>query len=97
MTDGTMHDPKIVSPGLRVLWPLVRRTFERSTSGSAAAAALPSIEAATGTHPNGTVIGRHGKPVTPTRTATDPHVQQAVRRLSERHAPLGRIPDGVSN
>lgn len=97
MTDGTLHDPKIVSPALRVLWPLVRRTFERSTSGSAATAALPSIEAATGTHPNGTVIGRHGTPVTPTRTATDPRVQQAVRRLSERHAPLRRVPDGLSN
>lgn len=31
MTNGTMTSPRIVSPGLRLLWPLVRRTFERST------------------------------------------------------------------
>jgi NAD(P)-dependent dehydrogenase (short-subunit alcohol dehydrogenase family) len=42
MTNGTMRDPKIVSPGLRMLWPLVRRKFERSTLGPASVAAKPS-------------------------------------------------------
>ncbi|MCR3754251.1 SDR family NAD(P)-dependent oxidoreductase [Lentzea californiensis] len=98
MTDGTLRTPKIVSPGLRLLWPLVRRTFERATSGPASAAARPSILAATDhTLASGTVIGRHVTPVRPNRTAADPRVQQAVRRLSERHAPLVRVPDGVSN
>ncbi|MFD4668303.1 SDR family NAD(P)-dependent oxidoreductase [Lentzea sp. NPDC058450] len=97
MTDGTMRTPKIVSPGLRVLWPLVRRTFEKSTSGPADVAARSSIIAATGEHPSGTVVGRHAVPVKPSKVAADPKVQAAVRRLSERHAPLGRVPDGVSN
>lgn len=98
MTDGTMRTPKIVSPGLRLLWPLVRRTFERATSGPAEVAARPSILAATDeTLPSGTVVGRRAAPVKPIRAATDPRVQQAVRRLSERHAPLVRVPDGVSN
>ncbi|MDX3659376.1 SDR family NAD(P)-dependent oxidoreductase [Streptomyces sp. ID05-26A] len=97
MTDGTLRTPKIVSPPLRLLWPLVRRTFERSTSGPAALAARSSIIAATDpTLASGTVIGRKHKPVTPHRTATDPRVQQAVRRLSERHAPLRHVPDGIS-
>ncbi|SFR27703.1 NAD(P)-dependent dehydrogenase, short-chain alcohol dehydrogenase family [Lentzea waywayandensis] len=98
MTDGTMRTPKIVSPGLRLLWPLVRRTFERATSGPASVAARPSIMAATDeTLTSGTVIGRHATAVSPNRAATDPRVQQAVRRLSERHAPLIHVPDGVSN
>lgn len=98
MTDGTLRTPKIVSPGLRLLWPLVRRTFERATSGPASAAARPSILAATDhTLASGTVISRHVTPIRPNRTAADPRVQQAVRRLSERHAPLVRVPDGVSN
>jgi len=98
MTDGTMRTSKIVSPGLRLLWPLVRRAFERATSGPASVAARPSILAATDTTlASGTVIGRHAKPVSPNRAATDPRVQQAVRGLSERHAPLIRVPDGVSN
>ncbi|WP_330275683.1 SDR family NAD(P)-dependent oxidoreductase [Lentzea sp. NBC_00516] len=98
MTDGTMRTSKIVSPGLRLLWPLVRRTFERATSGPVSAAARPSILAATDTTlASGTVIGRRAVPVSPNRTATDPRVQQAVRRLSERHAPLVHVPDGVSN
>lgn len=91
MTDGTMSDPKIVSPGLRLLWPLVRRRFERSTSGPASVAARPSIVAATDdglTGRTGIVIGAHAKPVTPFRAATDPRIAEAVRRLSERHAPL---------
>ncbi|MEU3645010.1 SDR family NAD(P)-dependent oxidoreductase [Lentzea sp. NPDC034063] len=98
MTDGTLRTPKIVSPGLRLLWPLVRRTFERATSGPASVAARPSILAATDTTlASGTVIGRRATPVTPHRAAMDPRVQQAVRRLSERHAPLVHVPDGVSN
>lgn len=97
MTDGTLRTPKIVSPPLRLLWPLVRRTFERSTSGPAADAARSSITAATDpTLTTGTVIGRHNKPAKPHRTATDPRIQQSVRRLSERHAPLRPVPDGVS-
>lgn len=96
MTDGTMRSPKIVSPGLRLLWPLVRRKFEKSTSGPADVAARPSIVAATGNHPSGTVVGPHAAPVKPAKVATDPKVQQAIRRLSETHAPLGRVPDGVS-
>ncbi len=47
MTDGTMRSPTIVSPPLRLLWPLVRRTFERSTSGPASTAARSSLFAAT--------------------------------------------------
>ncbi|MFJ5991623.1 SDR family NAD(P)-dependent oxidoreductase [Lentzea sp. NPDC092896] len=98
MTDGTLRTPKIVSPGLRLLWPLVRRTFERATSGPASVAARPSILAATDTTlASGTVIGRRATPVSPNRAATDPRVQQAVRKLSERHAPLVHVPDGVSN
>ncbi|MFD7631093.1 SDR family NAD(P)-dependent oxidoreductase [Streptomyces sp. NPDC059851] len=91
MTNGTMADPKIVSPALRLLWPLVRRTFERSTSGPASAAAKPSIAAATDdalTRRTGIVIGARAHPVAPYRAATDPRVAEAVRRLSERHAPL---------
>ncbi|MCX4546074.1 SDR family NAD(P)-dependent oxidoreductase [Streptomyces sp. NBC_01565] len=96
MTDGTLTDPKIVSPALRVLWPLVRRKFERSTSGPASVAARPSIVAATDealTGRTGIVIGAEATPVAPFRAATDPRVAAAVRRLSERHAPL---PDGLS-
>ncbi|MFB6613318.1 SDR family NAD(P)-dependent oxidoreductase [Streptomyces sp. NPDC085524] len=91
MTNGTMTDPRIVSPALRLLWPLVRRTFERSTSGPASTAARPSITAATDaalTGRTGILIGAQARPVTPSRAATDPRVAAAVRRLSERHAPL---------
>ncbi|MEV8098340.1 SDR family NAD(P)-dependent oxidoreductase [Kitasatospora sp. NPDC085879] len=91
MTNGTMADPRIVSPALRLLWPLVRRRFERSTSGPASVAARPSITAATGgalTGRTGIVIGAQGHPVAPFRAATDPRLVEAVRRLSERHAPL---------
>ncbi|MEU2548517.1 SDR family NAD(P)-dependent oxidoreductase [Streptomyces roseolus] len=91
MTRGTMTDPKIVSPALRLLWPLVRRTFERSTSGPASAAARPSVVAATDetlTGRTGIVIGARAQPVAPHRAATDPCVAAAVRRLSERHAPI---------
>ncbi|MFF7712780.1 SDR family NAD(P)-dependent oxidoreductase [Streptomyces sp. NPDC007988] len=91
MTNGTLSDPKIVSPALRLLWPLVRRTFERSTSGPASLAARPSIVAATDDAlegRTGIVIGPQAHPVTPLRAATDPRVAEDVRRLSERHAPL---------
>ncbi|MEV4016800.1 SDR family NAD(P)-dependent oxidoreductase [Nonomuraea angiospora] len=90
MTNGTMRDPRIVSPGLRLLWPLVRRRFERSTSGPAAAAARSSILAATDVSlagRTGLLIGPQGHPVTPSRGATDPRTVQAVRRLSEGLAP----------
>ncbi|MGW1916886.1 SDR family NAD(P)-dependent oxidoreductase [Streptomyces sp. NPDC002076] len=91
MTNGTMRDPKIVSPGLRLLWPLVRRRFERSTSGPASQAAKPSIFAATDgslAGRTGVVIGPQAHPVTPFRPAQDPRIAEAVRRLSERLAPL---------
>ncbi|MDT0466618.1 SDR family NAD(P)-dependent oxidoreductase [Streptomyces gibsoniae] len=91
MTNGTMSDPKIVSPGLRLLWPLVRRKFERSTSGPASVAAKPSIFAANDgslTGRTGVVIGPQAHPVAPFRPATDPRIAEAVRRLSERLAPL---------
>lgn len=90
MTDGTLTDPRIVSPPLRLLWPLVRRKFERSTSGPASAAARPSIVAATDpalTGRTGVVIGPRARPVEPLRAATDRRLVQAVRRLSEAHAP----------
>ncbi|SBU93213.1 short chain dehydrogenase [Streptomyces sp. OspMP-M45] len=91
MTNGTLTDPKIVSPPLRLLWPLVRRRFERSTSGSASVAARPSITAATDpalTGRTGLVIGPSADPVAPFRAATDPRVADAVRRLSQAHAPV---------
>ncbi|MEU4119175.1 SDR family NAD(P)-dependent oxidoreductase [Kitasatospora sp. NPDC028055] len=90
MTDGTLTDPRIVSPPLRLLWPLVRRRFERSTSGPASVAARPSITAATDealAGRTGVVIGAQARPVAPFRAATDPRVVAAVRRLSERYAP----------
>ncbi|HEX8868152.1 MAG TPA: SDR family NAD(P)-dependent oxidoreductase [Lentzea sp.] len=98
MTDGTMRSPKIVSPGLRLLWPLVRRKFERSTSGPASIAARSSITAATDpTLTTGQLIGAQGTPVTPIKAATDPRVIAAVRRLTTQHLPLTPVPDGVSN
>lgn len=89
MTNGTMRDPRIVSPGLRLLWPLVQRKFERSTSGPASVAAKPSIFAATDASlvgRTGLVIGPQAHPVAPFRAATDPRIAEAVRRLSERLA-----------
>ncbi|MGW4805160.1 SDR family NAD(P)-dependent oxidoreductase [Kitasatospora sp. NPDC004272] len=91
MTAGTLTDPKIVSPALRLLWPLVRRRFESSTSGPASVAARPSIVAATDGALSGrsaVVIGPQARPVAPFRAATDHRLAQAVRRLSEAHAPL---------
>ncbi|MFJ7589394.1 SDR family NAD(P)-dependent oxidoreductase [Streptomyces sp. NPDC097617] len=91
MTNGTMNDPRIVSPALRLLWPLVRRRFARSTSGPASVAARSSILAATDealTGRTGIVIGARATQVAPFRAATDPAVATAVRRLSERYAPV---------
>lgn len=91
MTNGTMDDPRIVSPGLRLLWPLVRRKFARSTAGPASVAARPSIFAATAAAlegRTGVVIGADAQPVAPFRPSTEPRIAAAVRRLSERHAPL---------
>lgn len=91
MTNGTLSDPKIVSPGLRLIWPLVRRRFKRSTSGPASVAARPSLFAATDaslTDRTGIVIGPGARPIAPFRAATDPRVAEAVRRLSERLVPL---------
>ncbi|MBA9047782.1 MULTISPECIES: SDR family NAD(P)-dependent oxidoreductase [Streptomyces] len=95
MTDGTLTDPRIVSPALRLLWPLVRRRFARSTSGPASVAARSSIAAATDsalTGRTGIVLGPEALPVAPFRPATDPRLAAAVRRLSETHAPLGARP-----
>ncbi|ASW57314.1 short-chain dehydrogenase [Plantactinospora sp. KBS50] len=91
MTTGTMDDPRIVSPGLRLLWPLVRRRFARSTAGPASVAARPSIiagTAATLDGRTGVVIGPDGRPAAPFRPATDHRLVAAVRRLSERYAPV---------
>ncbi|RAS69908.1 hypothetical protein C8D87_101208 [Lentzea atacamensis] len=100
MTDDTLRQSKIVSPGLRLLWPLVRRKFEHSTSGPASDAARSSIVAATDetlTGRTGVVIGAQTKPVAPIRAAEDPEAIQAVRRLTEQHVPPAHVPDGVSN
>ncbi len=89
MTDGTLV-PRTVSPALRLLWPLVRRRFERSTAGTASAAARSSVTAATDpalSGRTGLVIGPRAHPVAPPRAATDPRIAAAVRRLSEIHAP----------
>ncbi|MEW1545898.1 SDR family NAD(P)-dependent oxidoreductase [Streptomyces tsukubensis] len=94
MTNGTLADPKIVSPALRLLWPLVRRKFARSTSGSASVAARPSVTAATDealSGRTGIVIGARVHPVAPFRAATDPRLAESVRRLSERHAPITAV------
>ena len=91
MTTGRMTDPRIVSPGLRLLWPIVRRVFERSTAGPASTAARSSVFAATDDSligRTGLVIGPDAHPVTPSRAATDPRVAEAVARLSHRHAPV---------
>ncbi|MET9616740.1 SDR family NAD(P)-dependent oxidoreductase [Kitasatospora indigofera] len=100
MTDGTLTDPAIVSPALRLLWPLVRRRFARSTSGSASVAARPSIVAATDPALDGrtgVVIGADAQPQRPFRAATDPGVAAAVRRLSEEYAPVPAHADGSSD
>jgi NAD(P)-dependent dehydrogenase (short-subunit alcohol dehydrogenase family) len=91
MTDGTMTSPTIVSPGLRLLWPLVRRAFERSTAGPASVAARSSVFAATDPSLDGRtglLIGPASAPVTPLRWSTDPTVVRDVLRLSRQSAPL---------
>ncbi|RSS61520.1 SDR family NAD(P)-dependent oxidoreductase [Streptomyces sp. WAC06614] len=91
MTDGTMNDPRIVSPGLRLLWPLVRRKFERSTAGPAAEAARPSLAAATDPGLDGRtglLIGPGAEPVPAYRGSTDPRTVADVLRLSRALAPL---------
>ncbi|MDH6114133.1 NAD(P)-dependent dehydrogenase (short-subunit alcohol dehydrogenase family) [Kitasatospora sp. MAP12-15] len=91
MTNGTMTSPKIVSPALRLLWPLVRRTFERSTAGPAAVAARPSVFAATDASLDGRtglLIGPEARPVPAFRGSTDLQVIDNVLRLSRELAPL---------
>ncbi|MCG6494122.1 SDR family NAD(P)-dependent oxidoreductase [Kitasatospora sp. A2-31] len=89
MTNGTMTSPRIVSPPLRLLWPLVRRRFERSTAGPASEAARSSIAAATdpALHgQTGLLIGPGAQPVPAFRGATDPKVVSDVLRLSRQLA-----------
>ncbi len=96
MTDGTMTSPKIVSPPLRLLWPLVRRTFTRATAGPASAAASPSVFAATDASlegQTGVLIGLGARPVPVSRGAGDPRITTQVLELSRRLAPLGGGPD----
>ncbi|WP_367126181.1 SDR family NAD(P)-dependent oxidoreductase [Streptomyces phytohabitans] len=95
MTNGTMRSPRIVSPPLRLLWPLVRRTFARSTAGPAAEAARPSVAAATDpayAGRGGLLIGPGLTPVRPHRGATDPRTVADVLRLSRELAPLEAPP-----
>ncbi|MEU8038829.1 SDR family NAD(P)-dependent oxidoreductase [Streptosporangium sp. NPDC049078] len=99
MTDGTMRSPKIVSPGLRLLWPLVRRVFERATSGPASVAARPSILAAADASLDGRtglVIGPKARPVTPFAPAADSRTAKAVLRLSRQAAPLAPPADVIA-
>lgn len=91
LTRGTMTDPKIVSPGLRLIWPFIGRRIQREISRPVSVAARPSIMAATGevlAGRTGVVIGPQARPVAPFRAAADSHIAEAVRWLSERHAPL---------
>ena len=91
MTNGTMGSPKIVSPGLRALWPLVRRTFERATAGPASTAARSSIVAATDPAldgQTGLLIGAQGRPVPALRASTDPRTVRDVIQLSRQLVPL---------
>ncbi|MFI2184402.1 SDR family NAD(P)-dependent oxidoreductase [Streptomyces sioyaensis] len=92
MTNGTMTSPEIVSPTLRLLWPLVRRKFERSTAGPASAAARPSIVAATDPAldgQTGLLIGPQARPVPAFRGSTDTRTVADVLRLSQQLAPVG--------
>ncbi|APU13563.1 MULTISPECIES: SDR family NAD(P)-dependent oxidoreductase [Actinoalloteichus] len=91
MTDGTLLSPEIVSPGLRLMWPLVRRVFERSTSGPASEASRSSVFAATDASlagRTGLLIGSRSRPVPPARRSTDQRLIKDVRLLSRRLAPL---------
>jgi AcrR family transcriptional regulator len=91
MTDGTMTSPKIVSLPLRVLWPLVRRTFARATAGPASVAASPSVFAATDASldgQTGVLIGPGARPVPVFRGADDLRTIEKVLDLSRRLASL---------
>ncbi|ASO19068.1 NAD(P)-dependent dehydrogenase (short-subunit alcohol dehydrogenase family) [Actinoalloteichus hoggarensis] len=91
MTDGTMRSPRIVSPALRLVWPVVDRVFRRSTSRPASSAARSPIFAATDASlagRTGLLIGPESRPVTPLRSSTDPRTIGDVRRLSRTLAPL---------
>ncbi|WP_408022739.1 SDR family NAD(P)-dependent oxidoreductase [Streptacidiphilus fuscans] len=91
MTNGTMTSPAIVSPPLRLLWPLVRRTFARSTAGPASTAAKPSVVAATDPAldgQTGLLIGPQAHPVPAHRASADPRAVADVLRLSRELAPL---------
>lgn len=91
MTNGTMTSPEIVSPPLRLLWPLVRRTFARATAGPASVAARSSLFAATDAAldgKTGLLIGREARPVPVFRGATDSRAVDNVLRLSRQLAPL---------
>ncbi|ANW22493.1 SDR family NAD(P)-dependent oxidoreductase [Streptomyces clavuligerus] len=91
MTDGTLTSPKVVSPPLRLLWPLVRRAFERSTAGPASLAARSSVAAATAPEfagRTGLLIGPLAVPVPAFRGSTDPRAVADVLRLSRELAPL---------
>ncbi|MFJ7997019.1 SDR family NAD(P)-dependent oxidoreductase [Streptomyces sp. NPDC096310] len=95
MTNGTMRSPKIVSPALRPLWPLVRRLFARSTAGPASTAARSSIAAATDASLDGRtglVIGPRATPVPAFRASTTPRTVDNVLRLSRRLAPVEHEP-----
>ncbi|GLU46955.1 SDR family NAD(P)-dependent oxidoreductase [Nocardiopsis ansamitocini] len=91
MTNGTMASPRIVSPRMRLLWPLLRRVFEHSTSGLPSVAARSSILAATDASLDGRtglVLGPHARPVRPFRHADNPRTAEAVLKLSRELAPL---------
>lgn len=94
MTDGTMRSPAIVSPGLRLLWPLVRRAFERATSGPAVTAARPSLFAATETSldgKTGLLIGPDTRPAMPSRRSARPRTVRDVLTLSRQWAPVEMV------
>nr|WP_308017056.1 hypothetical protein [Streptomyces cangkringensis] len=93
MANGTIRSPKIVSPTLRLLWPLVRRAIERSTAGPAALlAARSSIAAATDASLDGRtglLIGPEATPVPASHASTDRRTVDDVLRLSRQLAPVG--------
>ncbi|ANP54898.1 NAD(P)-dependent dehydrogenase (short-subunit alcohol dehydrogenase family) [Streptomyces griseochromogenes] len=92
MTNGTMTSPRIVSPVLRLMWPLVRRKFERSTAGPASVAARSSVAAATDASLDGRTglfIGPEAVPVPVFPASTDRRTVDDVLRLSRQLAPVG--------
>ncbi|MEV5413079.1 SDR family NAD(P)-dependent oxidoreductase [Thermopolyspora sp. NPDC052614] len=91
MNNGSGRVPKIVTPGLRLLWPLVRRTFERRAATPVPVAAQSSIFAALDaslTEQTGLLIDPECRSVEPYNSSTDSRMAEAVRKLSERLAPL---------